>query len=53
MTVGDFCNAGNIEHVQPRIAEGFTEEQAGIGTQRGAPGIDVSRLDEGGFDAEP
>ena len=50
--VGDLRHGGNVEHVQPRVAHGFAEEQLGVGAHGVAPAVDVARLHEGGLDAE-
>jgi hypothetical protein len=43
---------GNIQHVEPRIAERFAEQQAGVRAQRGAPAVQIAGFDESRFDAE-
>ncbi len=42
----------DVEHVEAGVAEGFGEQHLGIRPDRGAPGVEVARIDEGGLDAE-
>ena len=43
----------DVEHVVAGVRHGFAVEQLGVGTNRGAPCVQVVRvLNEGGFDAE-
>ncbi len=50
--MGDLRDHRHVQHVEPGIAERFAEQQAGVGADRAAPGLQVARIDEGGFDAE-
>jgi hypothetical protein len=50
--VGQRGHARDVEHVQARIAQRFAEQHLGLGADRGAPGVEVARVDEGGLDAE-
>ncbi|MCY1360848.1 hypothetical protein D3C81_1016680 [compost metagenome] len=52
VVLAELRQRGDVEHVQPRVAQRLAEQQFGIGADRGAPGVDVARLDEGGLDAE-
>ncbi len=45
--VRDGRHAGDVQHVQPRIAQRFAEQQLRVRPDRGAPAVDVARLDEG------
>jgi hypothetical protein len=45
-------HARDVEHVQARIAQRFGEQHLGVRADRGAPGVEVARVDEGGLDAE-
>ena len=42
--VGDRADGGNVQHVQPRVAQRFAEQQLGVGADRRAPGVDVAGL---------
>ena len=52
MLVRQFGDSGNVEYIQTRIAQCFAKQDLGIGANRGTPGINVARIDEGGVDAE-
>ncbi len=52
MFVAQLGQRRDVQHVQARIAERLAEQQPGLGPDRGAPGVDVARLHEGGLDAE-
>ena len=51
--VRELRHARDIEHLEPGVAQRFTEQQACIRAQRGAPGVEVARVDERRLDAEP
>ncbi len=48
----DRADARDVEHVQAGVAERLAEQQFRVGADRGAPCVDVARLDERGLDAE-
>ena len=48
----DRRDRGDVEHVEAGIAQGLGKQGFGVGPDRRAPGIQVARFDEGGFDAE-
>jgi hypothetical protein len=50
--VRDRSHVGDVEHVQAGVAQRLAEQQPRLGPDRGAPGVDVARIDEGGRDAE-
>ncbi|MNT28972.1 hypothetical protein D3C72_1646930 [compost metagenome] len=52
VVLAELGQRGDIQHVQARVAQRLAEQQPGVGADRGAPGVDVARLDEGGLDAE-
>ena len=43
---------GDVQHIEPRVAEGFGEQDLGIRTYGLAPGGKVTRLHKGGVDAK-
>ena len=45
-------DGGDVEHVQTGVADDLAEDHAGIGLDRGAYGVDVRAIDEGGGDAK-
>lgn len=50
--MGDVGDGGDVEDFEARVADGFAEEQAGVGTDRVAPGLHVAWRHEGGGDPE-
>ena len=52
MRVRDRRHRGNVEHVQPGVAQRLGKQRLRVGPDGGAPGVQIARLDEGGFDAE-
>jgi hypothetical protein len=50
--VGDFGPGGDIQHLKPRIADGFTDDQARLRANGGTQGGQITRRHEGGGDAE-
>ena len=45
-------HGGNVKHIQTGVADDLAEDHAGIGLDRGADGVDVRAIDEGGGDAK-
>jgi hypothetical protein len=52
MLMRDLRDGGDVQHVEPRVAERFAKQQARIGAQRRAPGVEVAGLHEGSLNAE-
>ena len=50
--VGERRDCGQVEHVEPGVAERLAEQQLRGRADRGAPGVDVAGLHERGLDAE-
>ena len=50
--VRDLRHVGNVQHVQPRVAQGLAEQEPRLGPDGGPPGVQVARVDKGGGDAE-
>src|SRR5882672_8437597 len=50
--VRDRGDRGNVEHVQPGVAEGLAEKKLGVRPDRLFPGGEIARSYERGFDAE-
>ena len=46
------ATARNVEHVEPGVAERFAEHEPRVRADRGAPRVEVARVDEGRLDAE-
>ena len=52
VAVRDLGDRGDVQHLEPRIADGLGEQQAGLGPDRRGEGGRVARVDEAGLDAE-
>ena len=50
--MGDFGGTRDIEHLQPRIADGLGDQEPRVGLDGGADAVQIARLDERGGNAE-
>ena len=52
MLMRDRSHRFNIEHIEPRVAQGFCKQNLGVGANIAAPCMHVARINEGGFNTE-
>ena len=52
MLMGQRGHRRDVEHVEAGIAQRLAEQQSRFGADRGAPGVNIARIDEGSGDAE-
>ena len=50
--VGNGRDGGDVQHVQPRVAHGFTKKQLCVGSYGGTPTVNITGFDKSGFDTE-